>query len=153
MSLNEKQKLFCEEYLIDLNGTQAAIRAGYSKNTANEQSAQLLAKLSIQEYITELKTKRLERIQYSQDDLLKDLIEVKKRCMQAVPVPFKKGVWKFDSNGANKALDSIAKHIGFYATDNKQKQLAVNPVQKIYVTQEQIDEVNKHIDNVINENG
>ena len=123
--LNEKQKQFCEEYIIDLNGTQAAIRAGYSKKTANEQAAQLLAKLSIQEYICELKNKRSERVKYSQDELMRDILEVKNRCMQANPVLDKEGnetgIWKFDSNGANKALDMLAKHVGFYETDNKQK--------------------------------
>ena len=123
--LNEKQKQFCEEYIIDLNGTQAAIRAGYSAKTANEQAAQLLAKLSIQEYICELKNKRSERVKYSQDELMHDILEVKNRCMQANPVLDKEGnetgVWKFDSNGANKALDMLAKHVGFYETDNKQK--------------------------------
>ncbi len=42
-----KQKRFVEEYLIDLNATQAAIRAGYSIKTANEQGSQLLANLSV----------------------------------------------------------------------------------------------------------
>lgn len=123
--LNEKQKQFCEEYIIDLNGTQAAIRAGYSSKTANEQAAQLLAKLSIQEYICKLKNKRSERVRYSQDELMRDILEVKNRCMQANPVIDKEGnetgIWKFDSNGANKALDMLAKHVGFYETDNKQK--------------------------------
>ena len=123
--LNEKQKQFCEEYIIDLNGTQAAIRAGYSAKTANEQAAQLLAKLSIQEYICELKNKRSERVKYSQDELMRDILEVKNRCLQANPVLDKEGnetgIWKFDSNGANKALDMLAKHVGFYETDNKQK--------------------------------
>ena len=123
--LNEKQKQFCEEYIIDLNGTQAAIRAGYSKKTANEQAAQLLAKLSIQEYIQKIKDKRSERVKYSQDELMRDILEVKNRCLQANPVLDKEGnevgVWKFDSNGANKALDMLAKHVGFYETDNKQK--------------------------------
>ena len=123
--LNEKQKQFCEEYIIDLNGTQAAIRAGYSAKTANEQAAQLLAKLSIQEYICELKNKRSERVKYSQDELMRDILEVKNRCMQANPVLDKEGnetgIWKFDCNGANKALDMLAKHVGFYETDNKQK--------------------------------
>ena len=123
--LNEKQKQFCEEYIIDLNGTQAAIRAGYSAKTANEQAAQLLAKLSIQEYICELKNKRSERVKYSQDELMRDILEVKNRCMQANTVLDKEGnetgIWKFDSNGANKALDMLAKHVGFYETDNKQK--------------------------------
>ena len=123
--LNEKQKQFCEEYIIDLNGTQAAIRAGYSKKTANEQAAQLLAKLSIQEYIQKIKNERSERVKYSQDELMRDILEVKNRCMQANPVLDKEGnetgIWKFDSNGANKALDMLAKHVGFYETDNKQK--------------------------------
>ena len=123
--LNEKQKQFCEEYIIDLNGTQAAIRAGYSTKTANEQAAQLLAKLSIQEYIQKIKNKRSERVKYSQDELMRDILEVKNRCMQANPVLDKEGnetgIWKFDSNGANKALDMLAKHVGFYETDNKQK--------------------------------
>ena len=123
--LNEKQKQFCEEYIIDLNGTQAAIRAGYSAKTANEQAAQLLAKLSIQEYVQKIKNERSERVKYSQDELMRDILEVKNRCMQANPVLDKEGnetgIWKFDSNGANKALDMLAKHVGFYETDNKQK--------------------------------
>ena len=123
--LNEKQKQFCEEYIIDLNGTQAAIRAGYSEKTANRIASELLTKLDIQEYICKLKNKRSERVKYSQDELMRDILEVKNRCMQANPVLDKEGnetgVWKFDSNGANKALDMLAKHVGFYETDNKQK--------------------------------
>jgi phage terminase small subunit len=53
--LTDKQEMFCKEYLIDLNATQAAIRAGYSKKTANEQGSQNLVKLSIQKRIAELK--------------------------------------------------------------------------------------------------
>ena len=123
--LNEKQKQFCEEYIIDLNGTQAAIRAGYSEKTANRIASELLSKLDIQEYICELKNKRSERVKYSQDELMRDILEVKNRCMQANPVLDKEGnetgIWKFDSNGANKTLDMLAKHVGFYETDNKQK--------------------------------
>ena len=55
--LTDKQQRFCEEYVVDLNATQAAIRSGYSKRTANEQAARLLAKVSIQEYVSELKSK------------------------------------------------------------------------------------------------
>lgn len=56
--MNAKQKRFCDEYLIDCNATQAAIRAGYSKKTANEQAARLLANVNIKSYIDE----QLERI-------------------------------------------------------------------------------------------
>lgn len=71
MTLTPKQQRFVEEYLIDLNGTQAAIRTGYSKNSANEQASQLLAKLSIQNAIIEAQTKRSERTQITQDMVLK----------------------------------------------------------------------------------
>lgn len=52
--LNPKQKAFCREYNKDFNGTQAAIRAGYSPKTANEQAARLLAKVSVQAEIKRL---------------------------------------------------------------------------------------------------
>jgi len=51
--VNAKQKRFCDEYLVDCNATQAAIRAGYSARTANEQAARLLANVSIKAYIDE----------------------------------------------------------------------------------------------------
>lgn len=53
--LTPKIKRFCEEYLKDLNGTQAAIRAGYSAKTANEQASRLLANVNVQSYLSELK--------------------------------------------------------------------------------------------------
>lgn len=53
--LNDKQKRFCEEYLVDLNATQAAIRAGYSENTAKEQASRLLTNVNLQEYLTTLR--------------------------------------------------------------------------------------------------
>lgn len=73
MKITVKQKRFCEEYLIDLNGTQAAIRAGYSKRTANEQAARLLTKVSLQEYIRILKKERSERLKITADDVLENL--------------------------------------------------------------------------------
>lgn len=73
MDLNERQKMFCEEYLIDFNATQAATRAGYSPKTANEQGARLLANVSIQSYLSELMAARAKRVQISQDAVLKEL--------------------------------------------------------------------------------
>ena len=72
MALTDKQIRFCEEYLIDLNATQAAIRAGYSEKTANEQGAQNLAKLSIQEKVQELIAERSSRTQITADHVLKE---------------------------------------------------------------------------------
>ena len=55
--LTAKQQRFCDEYLIDLNATQAAIRAGYSKKTAKQIGQQNLTKLDLKEYIGWLKRK------------------------------------------------------------------------------------------------
>ena len=123
--LEEKQKMFCKEYLVDFNGTQAAIRAGYSKKTANEQASRLLAKVNVQTYLKQLIEKRNERTKITQDEVVADSIKVKDRCMQNEAVLDKEGnetgIYKFDSNGANKALDMLMKHTGGYETDNKQK--------------------------------
>ena len=73
-ALTDKQKQFCQEYLIDLNATQATIRAGYSEKTARQIATTLLSKVYIQNYISELKNERNIRVGITQDDILKELI-------------------------------------------------------------------------------
>src|SRR5688500_13514312 len=68
--LTDKQLMFCHQYLIDLNATQAAIRAGYSVNTANEQGSRLLANVSIQLKIAELMQERMKRTEVDADWVL-----------------------------------------------------------------------------------
>lgn len=75
MALTRKQQTFVEEYLVDLNATQAAIRAGYSAKTANEQAARLLAKASVAEAVANAMEKRTERTQIDADWLLKRLAD------------------------------------------------------------------------------
>ncbi len=101
--LTDRQARFCEEYLIDLNATQAAIRAGYSEKTANEQGAQLLAKLSIQEKITELKAERAKRTEMTQDSVIQELAAVARAEI--------KGVRAVDKL---KALELLGKHLGMF---------------------------------------
>lgn len=74
--LTPKQAEFCQQYLIDLNGTQAAIRAGYSAHTANEQAARLLAKVSVGSHIRSLMEERSKRTQITQDRVLQELARV-----------------------------------------------------------------------------
>lgn len=76
MALNDKQEMFCREYLIDLNATQAAIRAGYSEKTANAQASRLLVNVNIQNRIKELKSNRNERVEVDADYVLKRLVEI-----------------------------------------------------------------------------
>ena len=71
--MTPKQERFCHEYIIDLNGTQAAIRAGYSKKSANEIAAQNLAKLNIQEYVKQLFEKKINEIDIKQSDVLNEI--------------------------------------------------------------------------------
>lgn len=71
--LTDKQREFCNQYLIDFNSTQAAIRAGYSEKTAYSIGNENLKKPEIQEYLTVLKAERAERVQISQDRVLEEL--------------------------------------------------------------------------------
>lgn len=76
MALTDKQEMFCREYLIDLNATQSAIRAGYSEKTAEQQAYQLLQKTSVMHRISELMAERNERNEINADYVLHRLVEI-----------------------------------------------------------------------------
>lgn len=79
MAINDKQKRFALEWMKDFNGTQAAIRAGYSKKTANEQAVRLLANISVQKFIQELKDKAADKEEALREEILSEL----KKLMRA----------------------------------------------------------------------
>ena len=74
--MTEKQKRFCDEYLIDLNATQAAIRAGYSPNTAREQASRLLSNVNVQTEVDKAMAKRSRRTGISQDRVIQELARI-----------------------------------------------------------------------------
>lgn len=74
--LRDKQRRFVDEYLIDLNATQAAIRAGYSVKTANEQGSRLLANVSVQTAIAEKMADRSRRTGVNQDRVVLELAKI-----------------------------------------------------------------------------
>lgn len=74
--MTDKQTRFVEEYLIDLNATQAAIRAGYSPKTANEQAGRLLINVSIQDAIDKAKAERSRRTGINQDRVIQELAKI-----------------------------------------------------------------------------
>lgn len=76
MALSGKRKVFVDEYLIDLNATQAAIRAGYSPRTANEQAARLLANVSIKKAIDTAIAERSRRTGINQDRIVRELAKI-----------------------------------------------------------------------------
>lgn len=74
--LNEKQQRFVDEYLIDLNGTQAAIRAGYSAKTADVQASRLLANAKVQQAVSAAMAKRSKRTGVNQDRVVLELAKI-----------------------------------------------------------------------------
>ncbi len=95
--LTPKQKRFCEEYVIDLNGTQAAIRAGYSENSANVISSENLAKPNIKEYITELQKEISERNKITVDECVSLLAKMARFDIAEL----------YDNTGAIKSIHDI----------------------------------------------
>lgn len=75
-NLTPKQQRFVEEYLIDLNATQSAIRAGYSERTADSIGLQLLRKTQVAKAIQDAQSTRSERVQIDADYVLKRLVEI-----------------------------------------------------------------------------
>jgi len=144
--LNQKQTLFAQEYCVDLNATQAAIRAGYSEKTAGSMGHELLKKPEIQTLIRKLMAKRSRRVEITQDSVLEALSEVASRCLQREPVMVGTGdnrhqktelvevedpetgevteqilgVWKFDAHGANGALKLIGQHMAMFTKNVNQ---------------------------------
>ena len=124
VKLTDKQAAFVRQYLVDLNATQAAIRAGYSERTASRIGPQLLGKNCVREAIEKAQAKRARRVEVTQDYVLSNLVEVVERTMQRAPVLDRKGeqvtdeegraVWTFDAKGANRALELLGKHLGIF---------------------------------------
>ena len=125
--LTPRQRRFVDEYLIDLNGTQAAIRAGYSQKTARQIGQKLLTKVDIQQAISAAQAARQERTELTADEVIRDLREVRDICMgrktvkvvevakfEGEATPHEVDSLVFDANGANKALELLGKHIGMF---------------------------------------
>lgn len=74
--LTEKQQRFADEYLIDLNGTQAAIRAGYSPKTAAEQGSRMLRVVKVRAHIDKQLAERSKRTGINQDRVLQELARI-----------------------------------------------------------------------------
>lgn len=134
--LTPKQELFCKEYLIDLNKTQAAIRAGYSKDSAYSIGHEIMNKPEVASRVRELMAERSKEIIVDAYFVIESLIENVKKCQQAQPVlewnPDTRqmepsGEWQFDSQGANRALELLGKHLGVFERDNSQKAITFVP--------------------------
>ena len=118
--LPDKRRRFVDEYIIDCNGTQAAIRAGYAPKAANEQAARLLANASIKAAVEEKLAEIRRKNEITADWVVDKAKKIIERCMQAEPVYDHEGnptgEYKFDSSGANGSLKILAKYLGMEKT-------------------------------------
>ena len=142
-SFTDKQKRFVTEYLIDLNATAAAKRAGYSEKSADKIGPELLGKTSIQEALSKALAKRSERTEITQDWVLSRLQTVAERCLQAAAVIDKEGnptgEYKFDSSGANKSLELLGKHLKLFTEKVEVTGKDGGPMQIEKLTNEELD--------------
>lgn len=131
--LTEKQRRFVEEYLIDLNATQAAIRAGYSEATAGTQGYQLLQKTTIQNAIEQAKADRRERSRMKADDIIFELEKIAQSDIR-----------KLYENGRLKRLDDMT--LEDAQLINELSMTEFGPKVKLYDRMKALDMLMKHHD-------
>ena len=125
--MTDKQERFCQEYVIDLDPVRAymAVYKNCKKeSTASTNAWRLLKNAEISARVRALKEEIAKNAEIKAEDILRDLIAVKDRCMQAVPVkvwdPEKKmyvdsdAEYTFDSKGANTALKMLGDYVGMF---------------------------------------
>lgn len=137
--MTDKQKRFVEEYLIDLNATQAAIRAGYSPDTAEQIGHQQLKKTSVANAIAIEQAKRSKRTGVSQDRVVRELAKIAfanlpdivntfdgsvipsadrddLACIQSIKVKQTESMTEREVKLADKtrALELLGKHLGMF---------------------------------------
>ena len=130
-----KQRLFVREYMLDRNGTQAAIRAGYAAGKDNHQAAVTANKLLKDPVVSACRAALLreecDRLAVSRQEIVLEYMEIYKRCMARTPVMewdsnshqwVETGMWQFDAKGAANALDKLSGLLGYkdkQAGDNR----------------------------------
>lgn len=111
--LTPRRQRFCEEYLIDLCATRAAIRAGYSSKTANVQGPRLMKNPEVRAAIKVGMDKRARRINIRADDVLSEISRVAlHRIVVGLGTSFAPAI---RTQSKQKALDQLARHLGPYS--------------------------------------
>ena len=101
--LKPKEERFCQEYVIDYNGTKAAIRAGYKVSDAANRATRLLKKAEVSARVHELEKEMAERLALSQDYVVLQLMRRYNECIE-----------QNDNKNALKALELMGKHLGMF---------------------------------------
>ena len=101
--LTPKQQRFVAEYLLDLNAAAAARRCGYSARAARQQGDRLLSKADIQAAIAEAQAERAERVELTQDEVVRSLQRIGRKAEAVADFPV-----------ALRALELLGRHLGMF---------------------------------------
>jgi len=116
IEITKKQKSFADEYLKDYNGKQAAIRAGYSEKTAENQASRMLRLVKVAEYLGKRQIEKEKKIGITIEAIIEELREVGFGVVDGE---------KLKMNDKIKALELLGKHLGMFS-ENKDKETEVN---------------------------
>jgi len=152
--LSKKQLIFCKEYLISMNATESAIKAGFSEKTASSQGSRLLKNVKVKAYIDEQLRQRAEKLDITPNRILEELGHIAffnisniydgmtlkeisdlpkdvTRAIQSVKTRVEKTdgdtfaeVMEVKSNDKLRAIELLMKHMGMFAVDNEQSKQA-----------------------------
>ena len=129
--MNARQQRFVTEYLIDLNATQAAIRAGYSSKTAQQQGSRLLTNVVVKQAIAAQHGQQLKAVEVRIEDVLRDVMAIAHTDLHTLTeqsgIPAR---W----SDKLKALELLMKHLGLAAPETHQ-----HVHQHVRFTPEQFD--------------
>jgi phage terminase small subunit len=118
MAITPKQARFVQEYLIDLNATQAAIRAGYKPSRAEQTGCDLVRNRKVAEAIQAAQGKRAEKAEVNAQWVLERLIQNADRAAAVVAVTDREGNptgwYQYEGSVVNRSLELIGKHIGMF---------------------------------------
>lgn len=148
MALNAKQQRFVEEYLIDLNATQAAIRAGYSAKTAHSHGSRLLNDVEIAAAISSAKMERAERTGITQDRVLDELAKIGfsdlRKMMTSGGALRLPDDWDDETAGAISSIEVITRPDGEQDAEGRR---AVEAVHKIRAWDKisALEKIGKHL--------
>lgn len=164
-----KRKRFAQEYIIDLNKTQAAIRAGYSKKTAYCQGQRLSKNVEVKKYIEKLIKARTERTKITQDKVLREMYhlgfsniknyiqastagfisfkdmdkisEEDARAIEVIKVNLKQGTIEFKLHSKTKTIEMMGRHLGMFI--DKVQQVGNVPIRLVSVAPRPGDKIKK----------
>lgn len=159
MSLTPKQARFVQEYLLDLNATQAAIRAGYSAKTAGTIGNENLLKPEIAAAVAAAQAERAKRVEVSQDYVLASILNAVERCKQAEPVVDRQGnpvlvetpggdlapAYTFNAMGVFRGAELLGKHLGMFRDKVEVTGANGGPIQSEDVTKRDAEEFARRV--------